>query len=145
MQCTQCNSDNVQKLSLVYEQGTQNIQTTGYTTGSGVGVGSGGLGVGFGSTRTTTTGKSQSIVAQKAAPPDKKSLVLPIVMVIGGIFFLMASFKGGWAIVLGWGLIAAGGFMIWKGYQYNKNTYPPLYTEWQRSWFCNKCGSIFMQ
>lgn len=144
MQCTQCNSDNVQKLSLVYEQGTQNIQTTGHTTGAGVGFGSGGLGAAFGSARTTTAGKSQSITAQKAAPPNKKPLILQVVLTIVGILLLMADFKGGWAIVLGWGLIATGGFMIWKSYQYNKNTYPPLYAEWQRSWFCNKCGSIFL-
>jgi len=141
MQCTTCQSDNVQKLSLVYEQGTQNIRTSSHTTGGGVGFGRGGLGVGGGSATTTTTGRSQSIAAQRAAPPDKKKIGIPFTIAGAGL-----------AIALIWGAIpiflialAVGGFLFWKFSQYNKNVYPPLYAEWQRSWLCNKCGTIYQQ
>lgn len=140
MQCTQCNSDNVQKLSVIYEQGTQNIRTTGRTVGSGAGIGRGGLGAGFGTATTTTTGKSQSIAAQKAAPPDKKKIIIPIALIAAGLIVLFAIHA-----FTGIALIAIGAFIFWKFTQYNNTTYPPLYAEWQRSWLCNKCGTIYAQ
>lgn len=85
MQCTQCNSDNVQRLAVIYEGGTQKINTRSRTVGSGVGFGSGGLGLGLGSASTTTTGQSQSVLAKKAAPPQKKSYILPVALIIAGL------------------------------------------------------------
>jgi hypothetical protein len=140
MQCKTCNSDNVQKLSVVYEQGTQNIKTKGRTMGSGVGVGRGGLGAEFGTATTTTTGKSQSIAAQKAAPPEKKKIAIPILLIAGGIIIMAAM-----NVLVGLVALAIGGFLFWKYFQYNKNTFPPLYDTWQQSWLCNKCGAIYMQ
>ncbi len=138
MQCPHCHSDNIQKLSVVYEHGTQNIQTTGRTRGSGIGFGGGGLGAGIGSARTTTKGKSQSIAAKNAAPPDKKKIIIPIAMM--GVGLLIIKFIHVFPGLL---FIAGGGFIFWKFWQYNKNTYPPLYQQWQRSWLCNRCGEIF--
>lgn len=140
MQCTTCNSDNVQKLSVVYEQGTQNIKTTGRTRGGGVGFGGGGLGAGLGLARTTTKGTSQSIAAQKAAPPEKKKIAIPIMLIIGGLIAM-----GAIHMIVGLIMLAIGGFLFWKFSQYNKQNYPPLYSEWQNSWLCNKCGAVFVQ
>ena len=137
MQCPTCHSDNVQKLSLVYEQGTQNIRTTGRTTGGGVGLGRGGLMVGGGGGTTRTKGKSQSIAAQKAAPPDKKKIALPVLLIVAGVLLFSYS------TMLGVAVLAAGGFLLWKFSQYNSQTYPPLYAQWEKSWLCNKCGSLF--
>lgn len=144
MQCTRCNSDNVQRLEVVYEQGTQNIKTTGRTTGSGVGFGNGGIGVGLGSATTTTTGTSQSLMAKKAAPPTKKPIAVPIVLIIIGLISLMMT-GAGFFILAGIALIGLGGFLFWKYSQYNKLTYPPLFATWQSSWLCNKCGTIFAE
>jgi hypothetical protein len=141
MQCKSCGSDNVQKLSLVYEQGTQNIKTTGRTYGSGVGVGRGGIGAGFGSARTTTTGKSQSLAAKKAAPPEKKPIALAIGVIVIGLFIAIAID----AVAVGLIAVAIGGFLFWTFYRYNKNTFPPLYAEWDKSWLCNKCGAVYVQ
>lgn len=137
MQCPACQSDNTQKLSLVYEQGTQNIRTTGRTYGGGGGIGRGGLGGGFGSATTTTTGKQQTIAAQKAAPPDKKKIILPIIIIAVGIFLFFQMFP------LGLLVTAGGGFLFWKFYRYNSDTFPPLYAQWEKSWVCNKCGTVF--
>jgi len=138
MQCPQCNSDNTQKLSVVYEHGTQNIQTTGRTYGSGVGLGRGGFGVGLGSSTTSTKGKSQSIAAKNAAPPDKKKIIIPLALMGAGLFTAFAIHG-----ITGLLLVAVGGFIFWKFSQYNSNTYPPLMEQWQRSWLCNWCGSMF--
>lgn len=39
MQCTQCSFDNVQKLGVIYQMGTQQINTTSRTSGGGAGYG----------------------------------------------------------------------------------------------------------
>ena len=139
MHCPTCQSDNVQKLSLVYEQGTQKIRTKGRTRGGGVGIGRGGLLAGAGSATTTTTGKSQSIAAEKAAPPDKKQMMLPVGIIAAGI---LIGFK---AVLVGLALVAIGGFIFWKFHQYNKQVFPPLYAQWEKSWLCNRCGTIYTQ
>lgn len=143
MQCTRCNSDNVQRLEVIYEHGTQNIKTKGRTSGSAVGFGGGGLGVGFGSATTTTTGTSQSLMAKKAAPPAKKPIAAPILLILIGLF-AMINGSGPFPIV-GFILAGIGGFLFWKYSQYNKQTYPPLFATWQASWLCNKCGTIFAE
>ncbi len=79
MQCTECNSDNVQRLSVIYESGTQQINTTSNSIGSSVGVGRG-FGLGVGSATTKTKGTSQSYLAGKAAPPKKKSFIPALVI-----------------------------------------------------------------
>ncbi len=140
MQCTTCQSDNVQRLSLIYEQGTHNIRTTGHTTGAGVGIGRGGLGFGGGSATTTTTGKSQTIAARKAAPPDKKKIGIPFAIAAVGLVLMPVMGTPVLLIAL-----AIGGFLFWKYSQYNKNVYPPLYAAWEKSWLCNKCGAIYQQ
>lgn len=143
MQCTRCNSDNLQTLQVIYEHGTQQIKTKGRTHGSAVGFGSGGMGVGFGSATTNTTGTSQSLMAKKAAPPAKKQIGLPIVLIIIGLFAIIGG--SGPFPTVGFVLLGIGGFLFWKYSQYNKQTYPSLLSEWQNSWLCNKCGNIFTQ
>lgn len=133
MQCTQCNSDNVQRLSLVYEQGTQNISATSRTTTSY------GFGQGFSRGTTTTTGKSQSITAMKAAPPNKKKIIIPIVLIVAGLFLMKQGEL--WALIIS----AVGGFLFYFYFKYNRNVYPRLYADWENSWLCNRCGTIYLQ
>jgi hypothetical protein len=125
----------------VYEQGTQHIKTRGRTYGSGVGFGRGSLMGGFGSATTTTTGKSQSIAAKKAAPPAKR----PIILAIGILAVGLVALFGFQAVLFGLILLAVGSFLFWKFYQYNKDTFPPLYAAWEKSWLCNKCGAVYVQ
>jgi hypothetical protein len=84
MICKNCNSENTQKLSIIYENGTNNISTNSKTVGVGFG---GGGGIGIGRSSTNTSGTSQSILAQKVSPPKKNSYFLAaFVMVLGAIF-----------------------------------------------------------
>jgi len=133
MQCTECNSDNVQKLSLVYEQGTQNINATSST------ITNHGFGQGFSTGTTRTSGTTQSITAQRAAPPAKKKIIIPIVAIVAG--FVLAKYGELWGLLVS----VVGGIYFYTSFLYNRNVYPRLYANWQNSWLCNKCGAIYMQ
>lgn len=138
--CSKCGSDNIQRLEVIYEHGTQDINTSSKTVG--VGLGGGGLGVGGG--KTKTSGQSQSVMAQKAAPPAKKKMVFFIVMVIVGLI-MASSFKENYMVGLaGLVFLALGGFLSYKTFIYNKNEFPLLYQTWLNAWMCNKCGNIFV-
>ena len=134
MQCPQCNSENTQRLRVVYEGGTNAIQTTSRSMGAGVGSGflSGG-GV------TTTSGVSQSGLAANATPPAKKRYAKP---------FLAAAFLTGAAahspdVVLMWPLAAIPVVVLWKRFAYNRDQWPRLFTAWDASWMCHKCGHMY--
>lgn len=139
MNCNNCNSDNTQRLEVVYENGTQNINTKSRSTG--LGFSRFGSSIGFG--RTKTTGVARSTAAIKAAPPAKKKLLWFIVMVIVGISFVGSKNNVSHDYIIGVILLAVGGFFLYKNITFNKKTYPQLYQSWLKSWMCNKCGSIF--
>lgn len=134
MQCPQCNSENTQRLRVVYEGGTQAIQTT--STSSGFGVGSGFMG---GGGVTSTSGVAQSGLAANAAPPAKKGL--------GGLFALAAFLTGATlytpSAVLMWPLTGAVYYWIWRRIQYNRTEWPTLFRAWDARWLCHRCGHMY--
>lgn len=137
MQCTKCNSDNTQRLEVVYENGTQNINTQSHSAGAGIG-GS----FGIGGVTTKTSGTSQTVLGERAAPPMKKSYKWPVISMIVG-YFLLSS--GGGILAVGALLIATGGYFAYVAAKYNKSDWPALYQHWQECWLCNKCGTIYHQ
>lgn len=139
MQCAQCHSDNVQKLSVIYQSGTQTINTTSRTFGSGVGFGGGGL-LGVGSASTRTTGQQQSHLAGIAAPPKKRSYSAPVIIITMSIISMMAGWMSGAFFLLP---LALSAFLVYRAFAYNKNQWPPKYQHWSKSWHCNKCGVIY--
>ena len=137
MQCTKCNSENTQRLEVVFEHGTQNISTTSHSAGAGIG---GSFGVG--GVRTSTSGTQQSTLAGKAAPPAKQKFMWAIIVAIVGFFFLNGGME---AKAFGALLIAAGGYFTYAAIQFNSQKWPGLYQYWKDSWLCNKCGTIYHQ
>lgn len=136
MNCPKCGSDNCQRLEVVYDGGTQQINTTSRTAGGGIARG----GVGGGAAHTTTSGTSQSTLASKAAPPMKKGIGGFIVMIVIGIFMLY----GGWVLkLLGIGLIGYAIYLLKNTLDYNKNEFPEKYNFWKSQWMCHKCGDFF--
>jgi hypothetical protein len=133
MQCTKCNSDNTQRLEVVYENGTQNINTRSHSAGAGIG---GSFGVG--GVTTKTSGVSQSMVGEKASPPNQKSYKWSIIGAIAGILFLGTPLFGG-------PLLLISAYFLYVAFNYNKSEWPPLYQHWQECWLCNKCGTIYHQ
>lgn len=132
MECPKCKSDNTQRLEVIFDNGTQDINTRSSTVGTA--YGRGGLGVGGGSTKTT--GQSQTKQAQKAAPPKKPSWWVVVPLVFMGVILLLNVWYIGLALL---------GFAYFVGTKViaSKKTYPGLYQNWLSSWMCNKCGEIY--
>ena len=136
MNCLKCGSDNCQRLEVVYESGTQQINTTSRTVGGGVAR----AGVGGGAAHTTTSGTSRSTLANKAAPPLKQSIGMFVIMVVIGIFML----AGGWFLkLLGIAVIGFAIYSMRNVLSYNKDEFPKKYNYWLNQWMCHKCGDIY--
>ena len=136
MNCLKCGSDNCQRLEVVYESGTQQINTTSRTVGGGVAR----AGVGGGAAHTTTSGTSRSTLANKAAPPVKQSIGMFVIMIVIGIFML----AGGWFLkLLGIAVIGFAIYSMRNVLSYNKDEFPKKYNYWLNQWMCHKCGDIY--
>ena len=138
MQCPKCKSKNTQRLEVIYEHGTSDINTTSNT----VGVGYGGR-LGAGGAVTKTSGTSQSIIAQKASPPEIRSYSAVIWCSIIGLILLFNA-EGFWQLV-GLGFVVLAIYMGKANFEYNKSEFPKLFEEWEKSWYCNKCGNIYFK
>ena len=139
MKCPKCNSENTQRLEVVYDNGTHDINTK--SKSSGIGFGRGGIGFGLGSTKTS--GKSVSGSAQKAALPSKKSFKYQIIGLIAGVYTIGSAGSSLGFKIAGVAVIAASAYVFYKNITYNSKVFPNLYQTWLNSWFCTKCGSIY--
>jgi hypothetical protein len=138
MRCTKCGSENTQRLQVAFEGGTQEINARSHTASVGSIRGA----LGLSGAVTKTKGTSQSILAQKASPPQKRSFMGPAIAIIIGLFCLDGS---GGTFVFGLLLLAAGGYFGYTAFQFNNNQWPGMFRHWQESWVCHKCGHIYHQ
>jgi len=134
IQCPQCESEQVQRVSVAYQSGVSTVQS--HTVGVGL-VAGGALGVGGAKTR----GTQQSALSQSLAPPSKRRMRGGIILAVVGLFSLLAA-PGGEKIT---GLILLLGGCAWAypSYRYNHQQYPALMNQWHAEFFCNVCGHIF--
>ncbi len=136
MNCPKCNSENVQRLSVIYQSGTHKINTSSTTVGGGY---FSGPGIGIGS--TATSGKQQSIIAKKAAPPSKRSY-LPLLLLVPG-FLIFRYSDGGLNALIGFILMLASVAWVYFAYRYNSGEWREKQSIWEASWHCNRCGEIY--
>ena len=140
--CPSCNSNNIQRLSVIYEAGLSNINTR--SKGTAIGFGRGGIGLGVGASKTS--GTSQTATSRRAAPPTKKRYLKPLLMIFG-IFLLATIFIGTKNNIFGnllsiiW--LAASVGWVYYAFQYNSKTWPSLKTAWDGSYLCNRCNEMF--
>jgi hypothetical protein len=140
--CPHCESEEVQKLSVIYEMGS----TLGNFRGGGVGIGTGGVGAGvFGGSN-----QGRTLAAGSAAPPaipSARGALVMVALAVGFGLLCVAQFAGGsrlWAMLLLTAAFVIGaGLAIWS-YVRDVRRYPARRRNWEQSWRCLRCGSGFV-
>lgn len=153
MQCSKCGSEDLKRLELIVEEGssTQVSEAKGTTRGA-----AGGSNL-IASTSVKTTTQSMSKLAEKVAPPHKKSplgsifmgvLIAPIGAIVIGVLLSLVidpdPTLGGMIMFLSAILIFVK-FVLTakKSASFNKNEFPAIYHSWRNSFHCGRCGEIF--
>lgn len=144
LNCPSCKNENTQKLSAVYESGLSNTQSK--TRGAGLGLGRGGLSVGVGT--ASTSGISQTAASQRAAPPQKKTFLKPLLKIFGlavvAAFVSSAMHMTGLEIVVQLAWIAGSVAWIYYALRYNATTWVALNEEWHSAFMCQRCNHVFL-
>src|ERR1700710_2335114 len=122
MRCTKCDSDNTQRLEVVYKSGTSAINTKSHSIGLGLSDG-----LGLGGIATKTRGTSQTALGEQASPPQKKGYKWAGISVFFGLIAMGPSKV--WGILL----VGGGAWFIYQAYQHNTTIWPELYKRWKES------------
>ncbi len=131
LDCSNCHSENTQKLSLIVNNGTMDNKSQT----AGLGFAGSGLGLGVAASKGTSTSK----LAKQYAEPEK----MPV---IGGFFAIMmlsliaTIFFGSIAIEVGVYIgIAVSALSLLN----NLKSYPKQYASWDAKFICLKCSTVF--
>ncbi|MBX9928146.1 MAG: hypothetical protein K2X99_04460 [Gemmatimonadaceae bacterium] len=120
---------------MAYLAGTSDVSARSHT----VDVGSIGGALGVGGAITKTTGVSQSALAQRAAPPQRKSIKWPVVLIVVSLFGLGEP-KAIVGVVI-W--VTIGAYWLSRIVKYNSMEWSQLHQVWLRSWMCQRCGEVY--
>lgn len=139
-----CGFDDVRYLSLVHKTGLSSVNTQ--TRGAGCSPLSLILFpfIGFWSLLFSSFGKArtrgtvQSATSAKAEPPERKPVVLSLIMAVVRLFLLSGH------AFLGLMLLVIGSLSFYTAWMYNKRVYPYQHQVWQQSAMCQRCGTIFV-
>jgi hypothetical protein len=154
LHCPNCNSTDLKKVSLAYQEGL--FHTVAHTRFGAVGVGGHAPGLIIG--KATTRGFHQSVLSKQLKPPVKwsyRNLMLWWTLVfvsIGWIVFDINSIAKNSSAVLSppltlFALLSAATFLLllvlfWR---HNQSAYKRRYSQWERSFFCQRCGTLTEQ
>ena len=154
-QCPKCSSENIQRVELIYQQGTQTGTMRGTVSGVGIGMGSSGMSYGGGGGSISGTTTNQTALASSVAPPKKQfvvPLLLPLITGFYAVVSLVQGIAGGSFYAAGMGIMFAVILAVAtyfmrnqrkKSKTYNQETLPRLIKEWHETWMCHKCGTVF--
>jgi hypothetical protein len=149
LRCPNCNSPELKKVSLAYQEGRYSVNTRARLRG--VVVGEGGPDVMVG--RATTRGTHQTELSKNLNPPTKWSywklvawsVVLSLVALVSYIRSVMSSPGPASTLpvmvyaVLFPVVFLCLAFLFWR---HNHLTYSRQYAEWNRSFLCERCGTV---
>jgi hypothetical protein len=151
LQCPNCRSTDLKKVSLAYQEGLQHVSTR--TRLRGVVVGSDGPDLVVG--RATTKGIHQTELSKTLTPPKKWSYgrlvgwsVLLFLSVGWIVFYVNTITKNSSSVssvpLVIYGVVAAGLFVVvlFLYWSHNRAIYPRQYTQWEQSFICQKCGAV---
>ena len=154
LHCPNCNSTDLKKVSLAYQEGLSRVNAR--TRIRGVVVGSEGPDLVVG--RAATKGTQQTDVSKALTPPKKWSYgklfgwSLVVFLSVGWIVFYVNTIMKNSSSVSSvpltiYAVLCAGVFVVlfllyWK---HNHSTYPRQYALWNRSFICQRCGAVSQQ
>jgi hypothetical protein len=151
LRCPKCNSTDLKKVSLAYQEGL--FRTNARTRLSGALVGGGGPDLVVG--RATTHASHQSALSKQLSPPAKWSYLkvgswsVLAFLCVGWFVFYVNTVKTNsptvssppltfFALIspLIFALLL---FVVWK---HNHESYQRRFAEWDRSFICSRCGAV---
>jgi hypothetical protein len=151
LHCPQCESSDLKKVSLAYQEGL--FQTQGSTRVKAAVVGGAGPALVLG--RATTRASHQSALSKRVSPPAKWSYLkvgswsVLVLLCVGWLVFYVNKVTTNATTALSVpvaliGLVAAVSFfalmsLAWK---HNRFTYTQRYAEWDSSFICQRCGAL---
>jgi hypothetical protein len=151
LQCPNCRSTDLKKVSLAYQEGLQHVSTR--TRLRGVVVGSDGPDVVVG--RATTKGIQQTEISKTLSPPKKWSYAkfigwsALVFLSVGWIVFYVNAITNNSSSVSSLPLtvfaVLSSGFFValfLNYWSHNHSTYPRQYAQWDRSFICQRCGAV---
>jgi hypothetical protein len=154
LQCPNCKSTSLKKVSLAYQEGLQRVSTRMRLRG--VVVGSDGPDVVVG--RATTKGIQQTEISKALTPPKKWSylellgLSVLVFLSVGWIVFYANTLTNNSSSVSSlpltvFGVLSACLFVALFSLYWNHNhsTYPRKYAQWDSSFICKRCGTVSQQ
>jgi hypothetical protein len=149
LHCPKCNSTDLKKVSLAYQEGLFRVATR--TRMLGFLFASGGADVMVG--RATTTGVQQSALSKSLAPPSKWSY-LKLILWTAAISFValvayvrvvmtspppVSSLPVKLYVAIGPLVFIFLFISIWR---HNHSGYQRQYAQWNRSFICERCGTV---
>lgn len=154
LRCPKCNSTDLKKVSLAYQEGL--YRTDARTRLSAALVGGNGPDLIVG--RATTKASHQSVLSKRLSPPAKWSYLkvgswsVLVFLCVGWLVFYVNTVSTNSSTVsspplIFFVLISAASialllFLVWK---HNHSTYQKRFAEWDRSLICSRCGTISEQ
>jgi hypothetical protein len=148
MECSVCQSTNLVKVSLAYEQGLSEYK--GRSRSHGLSLGTGGLGLWGG--RGKTRGAFQTRLSARLSPPGKRSYWKTFKCWLAGLIVLwfveIAVLENAHnakeisrAFSYGMDAYAAALVILWLLiWRYNHRVFPSQRKRWDDSFMCRRCG-----
>jgi hypothetical protein len=151
LRCPKCNSTDLKKISLAYEEGLSSVDAR--TRLRAVAVGGNGPDLVVG--RATTRGSQQSALSKKLSPPLKWSYRKPVfwsavAFLCGGwlVFYINTITKNASTVsspaLAAYAVVAAAtvAFILGLVVRHNVSVYPRRFGKWDRSFICQCCGKV---
>jgi len=151
LRCPKCNSTDLKKVSLAYQEGLYRVDARARLRAAVVGGNGPDLVVG----RVTMRGSQQSALSKRLIPPAKWSNMkvvfwaVPAFLCVGWLVFYVNTATTNSSTVLSppltlFGAVSASIFvllllLVWR---HNHSTYPRRSAEWNRSFICGHCGTV---
>lgn len=157
MECPNCQSQDVYKCSVAYEQGTSVSKTTGTSSGTSQGIGVVGQAAyiqsGTHNAAHSSTTTTRSEFARRAAPPKNWFFISLSTSIAAGVVLLamallinlVQSLETLWGILaLISGVILALSAPVLIVTYFFRAKFDAADERWRQSWICGRCGSIFV-